>query len=76
VYVPKKCTVNAQDISFFLSTRLVTATGDDKTDRKCADENDPESQNFGGEQPSNRLRRYESEAKDIANEFENSLVRF
>ena len=76
MYVPKKCTVNAQDISFFLSTRLVTAAGDDKANREGADENDPESQNFGGEEPFNRLRRYESEAKDIAKEFENSLVRF
>ena len=70
--------MNAQDISFFLSTRLTTAACDDKADGKCEDEkNDPpESQTFGGEEPSSRLRRYESEANDIANEFENSLVRF
>jgi hypothetical protein len=35
VYVPKKCTVNAQDIAFFLSTRLaVAASGDNKKKRK------------------------------------------
>lgn len=29
VYVPRKCTINAQDMAFFLSTRLVTAAGGD-----------------------------------------------
>lgn len=41
VYVPKKCTVNAQDVAFFLSTRLVTAAG------TAADDDDSNS-NAGG----------------------------
>ena len=87
VYVPKKCTINAQDMAFFLSTRLATAaSAGDSTTKKSKMEIDRKSekistlsskrQYFGGEEPSKRLRRYEAQIDDLASEFENGIVRF
>lgn len=92
VYVPKKCTVNAQDVAFFLSTRLATAAGagDNNNKKKNkfsdkADEHDKggsstslssKRQYYGGEEPAKRLRRYESQIDELASEFENGIVRF
>ena len=72
VYVPKRCTVNAQDMAFFLSTRLVTAAGgennNDSVEQTKAGTGGGDddgggggtsTQYYGGEEPSTRLRRYE-----------------
>jgi hypothetical protein len=91
VYVPKKCTVNAQDIAFFLSTRLaMAASGDNKKKRKNnnnrvdgKDGHGVDSSSslssktlYGGEEPAKRLRRYENQVHELASEFENGIVRF
>ncbi|KAL7527860.1 hypothetical protein ACHAXR_002168 [Thalassiosira sp. AJA248-18] len=82
VYVPKKCTVNAQDMAFFLSTRLVTAAGGETNKEGGAVNGDDDvgksssSQYFGGEEPATRLRRYEGQVAELASEFEDGMVRF
>jgi hypothetical protein len=91
VYVPKKCTVNAQDIAFFLSTRLaMAASGDKKKKRKNNNNREDGKDNhevdsssslssnilYGGEEPAKRLRRYENQVHELASEFENGIVRF
>ncbi|KAL7486884.1 hypothetical protein ACHAW6_012490 [Cyclotella cf. meneghiniana] len=88
VYVPKKSTINPQDIAFFLSTRLVTAaSGDNSNDENATGEHGPESREgfeksdpssilFGGEDPTKRLRKYESQTAKLAAEFEEGMVRF
>jgi len=89
VYVPKKCTMNAQDMAFFLSTRLATAAGGENNMKKnnngaTGDEHEGGSsssssskrQYYGGEEPAKRLRRYESQIDELASEFENGIVRF
>lgn len=88
VYVPKKSTINPQDIAFFLSTRLVTAaSGDNPNDENATGEPGPESREgfeksdpssvlFGGEDPTKRLRKYESQTAKLAAEFEEGMVRF
>ena len=89
VYVPKKCTMNAQDLAFFLSTRLATAAGGDNKKKKNnnSDKGDAHEgvgscslsskrQYYGGEEPANRLRRYESQIDELASEFENGIIRF
>ena len=89
VYVPKKCTVNAQDVAFFLSTRLVTAAGVGDNGNKDGKDSgatggggkddvssSPSSEYFGGEEPSTRLRRYEGQVSELAMEFEDGMVRF
>ena len=92
VYVPKKCTVNAQDIAFFLSTRLAMAAGGDNTEKKRKNNNNSEDGKdnhevdsssslsskilYGGEEPAKRLRRYENQVHELASEFENGIVRF
>ncbi len=106
VYVPRKCTVNAQDIAFFLSTRLVSATSTvGNSDENNVDANNntnvgksddlmgmeavsmgglgdvavkssSSQQFFGGEEPTRRLRRYESQVASLAAEFEDGMVRY
>lgn len=91
VYVPKKCTINAQDMAFFLSTRLATAaSGDTNNNMKnnnnsttggeheggSSSSSSSKRQFYGGEEPAKRLRRYESQIDELAAEFENGIVRF
>mmetsp|Transcript_39 Transcript_39/g.96 ORF Transcript_39/g.96 Transcript_39/m.96 type:complete len:161 (-) Transcript_39:462-944(-) len=90
VYVPKKCTMNAQDMAFFLSTRLATAAGGDNNNMKKNNNSTPggahedgsssssssKRQYYGGEAPAKRLRLYESQIDELASEFENGIVRF
>lgn len=88
VYVPKKSTINAQDMAFFLSTRLATAASGENNVKKSItkDEHEngspsslssaPKRQYNGEEEPAKRLRRYESQIDDLASEFENGIVRF
>jgi hypothetical protein len=85
VYVPKKSTINPQDIAFFLSTRLATAASgaeDENIDHSgsaakngVVDKSDPNTL-FGGDDPVKRLRRYETKTAELAAEFEEGMVRF
>lgn len=83
VYVPKKSTINPQDIAFFLSTRLVAAAGEKADDDNHkgdvengeVDNNDA-SNMFGGDDAAKRLRRYETKTGELAADFEGGIVRF
>lgn len=80
VYVPRKCTVNAQDVAFFLSSRLVAAAGEEEAagggPAEGGDGGDADAERCGGEEPATRLRRYEGAAAKLAAEFEDGMVRF
>eukprot|EP00970_Alexandrium_tamarense_P018412 scaffold13336_cov201-Alexandrium_tamarense.AAC.9 len=70
----------AYDVSFFLSTRLVTAAGGDnsanngvkggKVKDSMEDGGALTSHSFGDEEPAKRLRRYETQAAELASKFE------
>lgn len=62
VYLPKQSPVNPQDIPFFLSTRL-----DDEKVKKEDDDGDITPQ---------ELSKYEQRAAQIAQDFEDNMVRF
>lgn len=82
--------MNAQDMAFFLSTRLATAAGGDNNNMKKNNNSTPggahedgsssssssKRQYYGGEAPAKRLRLYESQIDELASEFENGIVRF
>lgn len=84
VYVPKKSTINPQDIAFFLSTRLVSAASgensDNRNDEDVAENREDKSTHsyhlFGGDDPVKRLRKYETKSAQLAAEFEEGMVRF
>lgn len=64
VYQPKQATANAQDIPFFLSTRLAD------TEEKVSEDI------FGNKDPVQLVARYENRAAELANEYEENMVRF
>lgn len=66
VYVPKKCTANAQDIPFFLSTRIETSPDDSPS---------PVAEDPTGD-PVEQLARFEKNGTRIAAEYEENMVRF
>ena len=74
--------MNAQDVAFFLSTRLVTAAGgsgdtnNKKNGSKEGGGDDDVVGYYGGEEPVTRLRRYEGQMAELASEFEDGMVRF
>ena len=74
--------MNAQDVAFFLSTRLVTAAGggsgdaNNKNGSKEGGGDDDVVGYYGGEEPVTRLRRYEGQMAELASEFEDGMVRF
>jgi hypothetical protein len=82
VYLPRKSTANAQDVPFFLSTRLETAneetgatdattgstTGDAGDDQKMACVLAPD--------PVRYLSTYENQAAQLAAEFDDTITRF
>ena len=74
VYEPKKSTTNPQDIPFFLSVRLVDENNNKEQDTENTEsrvQNESEMSN-----PVDFLTRYEKNAADLANEFEDNMVRF
>lgn len=79
VYLPKQSTANAQDIPFFLSTRLETATADDAAlaKRKPADQQaeEEEGSTIQGD-PVEVLAKYERRAAELAREYEDDMDRF
>jgi len=72
VYVPKQSPANPQDIPFFLSTRLAPPQ-DDKEQTLKGGEEEEEEQGDGALQI---LTKYENRAAQIANEYEEDMVRF
>ena len=85
-YVPRRCLANAQDVAFFLSTRLVVAAPSSSSssgERDDCEGNDGKRNDGdggdcdgGGEEPAARLRRYERRAAELASEFEGGMIRF
>eukprot|EP00980_Cylindrotheca_fusiformis_P023012 scaffold10054_cov140-Cylindrotheca_fusiformis.AAC.3 len=72
VYQPKQSTANAQDIPFFLSTRLETTVGDDAATKPDEEE---KGVNIEGD-PVQVLSRYENRAAALAQEYEDEMIRF
>ena len=70
-YEPKKSPAQAQDIPFFLSTRLETPTAEDTEATKAAAEKEK-----GAEDPTKLLGQYENRAAQLATEYEENMVRF
>jgi hypothetical protein len=68
VYVPKKCTANAQDIPFFLSTRLESSV-DELASLK-------DDQINAMADPIDGLAKFERTGARIASEYEGKMVRF
>ncbi|CAB9502668.1 expressed unknown protein [Seminavis robusta] len=68
-YLPKQCTANAQDIPFFLSTRLETPATEETTSSKAASEKEAGN-------PTQLLAQYENRAAQLASEYEDQMVRF
>ena len=66
VYLPKKCTANAQDIPFFLSTRLADVVQSDTAGMDNFNDSVPGPANDIGK----ILRDYENRASDIAVDLE------
>ena len=75
VYVPKQSTANAQDIPFFLSTRLETSTADDRAAKKGQQSTEQSEPEIVGD-PVQVLSRYEKRASELAQEYEDDMVRF
>lgn len=79
VYLPKQATVNAQDIPFFLSTRLEMASAEE-TVSSAPKDGDPSKSNeeefsVKGD-PVTVLSNYENRAAQLAHEYEENMVRF
>mmetsp|Transcript_4081 Transcript_4081/g.6829 ORF Transcript_4081/g.6829 Transcript_4081/m.6829 type:complete len:152 (-) Transcript_4081:114-569(-) len=82
VYVPKQSPANPQDIPFFLSTRLAE---ENKGSSETAKRKDGAEDDDGEETPEEVieesgalqiLNKYENRAAQIANEYEENMVRF
>lgn len=77
VYVPRKSTANAQDIPFFLSTRLETPNEDSAAAAPdAANEDEPKRTFVLAKDPVRHLSAYENRAAQLVAEFEESTVRF
>uniref|UniRef100_A0A7S2VCW6 Uncharacterized protein n=1 Tax=Entomoneis paludosa TaxID=265537 RepID=A0A7S2VCW6_9STRA len=74
VYLPKQSTANAQDIPFFLSTRLETPAVESGED----DENGASAAmvELSVTDPVQHLAKYEKQAAELAAEYEQNMVRF
>jgi len=80
VYQPKRCTANAGDIPFFLSTRLADAPAGIATTTSSKEDN-TESNNASNnvdavEDPERLLQSYEILISDVTLKYENSMTRF
>lgn len=76
VYVPLKATANAQDVPFFLSTRLETVADSSGSDSNIGEESSTMEFLKGIRDPVQHLARYEKQAADAASEYEQGMVRF
>ena len=77
VYSPKQSTANAQDIPFFLSTRLEAASAVDSNPGKRKRQEDAEEDilTIQGD-PVDVLAKYEARAAELAREYEEEMDRF
>ena len=77
VYLPKQSTANAQDIPFFLSTRLEAAGAGDANSgkRKRKDDSEEDTLTIQGD-PVEVLAKYEARAAELAREYEEDMDRF
>lgn len=76
VYIPKKSTANAQDIPFFLSTRLEMSDNTTaETATKEEESNKAAAAAFKGD-PVKQLTKYERNAAQLAADYEETMVRF
>ena len=69
--MPKQSTANAQDIPFFLSTRLETSGADD-----TRTENEQSQDVIIEGDPVQVLSSYEAKAAALVQEYEDEMVRF
>lgn len=84
VYLPRKSTANAQDVPFFLSTRLETANEETAQYQGAADATttagavgEDQKQAFVlAPDPVRHLSTYENQAAQLAAEFDDNMVRF
>jgi hypothetical protein len=77
VYLPKQSTANAQDIPFFLSTRLETSAADEQhSKKKSQDEQQQKEGPIVQGDPAQVLSKYENRAAELAQEYEEDMVRF
>jgi hypothetical protein len=72
VYLPKQSTANAQDIPFFLSTRLEAPA----TEEGQSMISEQPSSLVQGDDPVQVLSKYEMRAAQLAQEFDDEMVRF
>ena len=70
-YLPKQSPANAQDIPFFLSTRLETPAMEESAATKAAAEKEKDAGD-----PIQLLAKYENRAAQLAAEYEENMVRF
>lgn len=78
VYLPKQSTANAQDIPFFLSTRLEATSADDTIaakKRKGSDGAQEDTFTIQGD-PVEVLAKYEAKAAALVKEYEEDMDRF
>ncbi|KAL7563431.1 hypothetical protein ACA910_016527 [Epithemia clementina (nom. ined.)] len=78
VYVPLKATANAQDVPFFLSTRLETVPDTTTTSdsQNMAEETSTLELLKGIRDPIQHLAKYEKQAAEVAAEYEQNMVRY
>jgi hypothetical protein len=83
VYLPRKSTANAQDIPFFLSTRLETANEETAQGEGATDAIAGSAAGYSQKQafvlasdPVRHLSTYENQAAQLAAEFDDNMVRF
>jgi hypothetical protein len=76
VYPPKQSTANAQDIPFFLLTRLEASAANKHSKKKPQDKpQQKEGPTVQGD-PAQVLTKYENRAAELAQEYEEDMVRF
>jgi hypothetical protein len=74
VYLPKQSTANAQDIPFFLSTRLEATTAEDAANSSSQQKQDQSLVQAGD--PLEVMSKYEERTAKLAAEYEEAAVRF
>jgi hypothetical protein len=77
VYLPKQATANAQDIPFFLSTRLDMAASEEAASSSSSSSKGTTEEEFSIKgDPVKVLANYENRAAELAHEYEENMVRF
>ena len=76
VYLPKQSTANAQDIPFFLSTRLEAPTTTSEDTGTQSQHQQSQDQSLVQGDPVQILSRYENRAAELAAEYEEDMIRF